>query len=97
MDKPKCWVKNVQLKVKVDIWVCPYLTQIWVKTTQHRLDCIGEKAVSYWRTFWQGKKPRFAYVCSLQIKNISFLAFISPDKSFSGPAQKCLSTNNKLH
>jgi len=44
IDKPKGWVKNfikkIQLKVKVKIlnyifnptiWVCPYLTQIWVK------------------------------------------------------------------
>jgi len=31
MDKPKCWVKNVR--------VFPYLTQIWVETTQHFLEC----------------------------------------------------------
>jgi len=50
MDKPKCWVKNVIKKITVEsesrswlkkfvglyinIWVCPYLTQIWAKTTK---------------------------------------------------------------
>jgi len=28
------------------MWVCPYLTQIWVKTSQHFLEC----------TYW-GKNP----------------------------------------
>jgi len=37
MDKPKCWVKNLQLKVK-GFGFCPYLTQIWLKTTQHCLE-----------------------------------------------------------
>jgi len=23
-----------------NIWVCPYLTQIWFKTTQHCLECV---------------------------------------------------------
>jgi len=36
MDKPRCWVKNV---------ICPYLTQIWVKTTQHCL-YIAERIIS---------------------------------------------------
>jgi len=32
MYKPKHWVKNV-----IKIWVCPYLTQRWVETTQQFL------------------------------------------------------------
>jgi len=31
MDKPKCWV-TIFIKTG---WVCPYLTQTWVETTQH--------------------------------------------------------------
>jgi len=34
MDKPKRWVKNVIQKSN-PMAVCPYLTQSWVKTTQH--------------------------------------------------------------
>jgi len=39
MDKPKHWVKNVIEKNEPNGWVCPYLTQSWVKTTQQFLEC----------------------------------------------------------
>jgi len=39
MDKHKFWVKNVMSNFQQpNIWVCPYLTQIWVVTTQHFLE-----------------------------------------------------------
>jgi len=38
MDKLKHWVKKLSFK-NVTQWVCPYLTQNWVKTTQHFLEC----------------------------------------------------------
>jgi len=28
-----------QIFFYANIWVCPHLTQIWVKTTQHCLEC----------------------------------------------------------
>jgi len=36
MDKPKRGVKNVTKKCNP---ICPYLTQSWVKTTQHFVEC----------------------------------------------------------
>jgi len=30
---------NFNLHFQPNIWVCPYLTQIWVVTTQHCLEC----------------------------------------------------------
>jgi len=61
MDKPKCWVKTVikkmyswKWKFSPNIWVCPYLTQIWVQTTQHCLECKDKcllKAISSYVTF----------------------------------------------
>jgi len=29
------------------IWVCPYLTQIWIKTTQHCLECSDKLLYSF--------------------------------------------------
>jgi len=29
----------LKLHFEPNIWVCPYLTQIWVQTTQHCLEC----------------------------------------------------------
>jgi len=37
MDKPNYWVK--QFKTLPNGWVCPHLTQLWVQTTQHFLEC----------------------------------------------------------
>jgi len=45
MDKPKHWVKNVMKKMYPSGWGCPYLTQSWVKTTQHFLECKMIKTV----------------------------------------------------
>jgi len=30
---------KVEVGLKFNIWVCPYFTQIWVRTTQHCLEC----------------------------------------------------------
>jgi len=37
MDKSKLWFKIFNCIFKPNDWVCPYLTQSWVKTTQHFL------------------------------------------------------------
>jgi len=39
MDKPNHWVKLFIFKIKPSGWVCPYLTHVWVESTQHILEC----------------------------------------------------------
>jgi len=36
---PNVGLKNAINKFNPNSWVCPYLTQNWVKTTQHFLEC----------------------------------------------------------
>jgi len=47
MDKPKCLFKNGELKLgyifNSTFWVCPYIIQFWVKTTQHCLECNDDR------------------------------------------------------
>jgi len=48
---------NFKLHFVPNIWVCPYLTQIWVKTTQHRLECIAPSQLWVILTCALGEKP----------------------------------------
>jgi len=60
VDKPKHWVKNEIKKKLPNGWVCPYLTQSWVETTQQFLE--SDHAMCKYKYY---RKRGVSLVCNL--------------------------------